>query len=201
MTGLGGSVGATSYFFNSQTGLALSNPALTNAGTYSIAMYFSVANPSFGRLIEFKNLTSDNGVYLTNGNLSFFNLVSGAVSPFGPVGPAQLARVVVTRDASTNTMIGYLWENEVFRFDDTGGAGVFSDNIMHFLQDDNLNCCQSSNGLVARIMIWDSALSASEVATIGLETEPGPGSAVPEPSTAALLASAAVLFAIRRRVR
>lgn len=200
MTGLGGVAGATTYLFTAQQGLSLASPALSDPGTYSIALRFSFLEVSgYRRILDFKNLTSDTGLYVLSSNLNFFNFASGSGAPIAAVFPVD---VVITRDAVTSTVNGYVNGTLAFSFNDAGGAGVFSNDIAYFFRDDNSVGGEASGGYVDRIMIWNNALTGSEVAALDLGNDPGSGggSPVPEPSTlTALLASGGALAAMARR--
>lgn len=198
MTGLGGTAGATTYIFTAQQGLSLSNPALPDPGTYSIALRFAFLEVTgYRRILDFKNLTSDTGLYVLSSNLNFYNFASGSGAPIGATFPVD---VVITRDAATSTVNGYVNGALAFSFNDAANAGVFSNNIAYFFRDDNSVSGEASGGYVDRIMIWNNALTGSEVAALNLGSEPGSGSPVPEPSTlTALLASGGALAAMARR--
>jgi hypothetical protein len=63
LVSLGGTVGSGTYTFGAQQGLSLSN-ALLNSADYSLFMNFEFSSASgYEKIVDFKNLTSDNGLY------------------------------------------------------------------------------------------------------------------------------------------
>ena len=108
----------------------------------------------------------------------------------------MLARVVVTRDASTNLITAYVNGVQQISFTDSGGAAIFNGpgGIMHFFQDDNAVGGEASAGVVEYIRIYDAPLTAGEVAGL---TDP----VVPEPTALALAALATGIVGLRQRRR
>ncbi|MFN9913328.1 MAG: hypothetical protein ACK53L_12130, partial [Pirellulaceae bacterium] len=88
---------------------------------------------SYRKIFDFKNLTTDQGLYADDGQLNFYNRSSG-----GPaVGPGTFFEVVLTRDSSTALMTAYLDGTPVFSFTDSSSLGVISaDNLLNIFQDD-----------------------------------------------------------------
>jgi hypothetical protein len=182
LTALGGTIGGTAYAFAPDQGLSLSSPALASSGTYTVALRFHFQTITlYRRILDFKNLTSDTGLYVLNANLHFFNEATGSGDP---IAADTLVTVAVTRDAATNTFAGYVNGLQAFSFVDGSFLGVLSGpgNILYFFRDDNAVGGESSGGGVDRIMIWDNALSGLETATLDLSER-----AVPEPSNVILV--------------
>jgi len=117
----GGVLGATGYTFGFGQGPSVSNAI--NPTTYSIEMLFSInQTDGFRKLIDFKNLTSDNGLYNLDTALNFFPVTTG---PSGSFTAGATAHLVVTRDGSTNQFIGYVNGVQRISFTDTfNDAGV-----------------------------------------------------------------------------
>jgi hypothetical protein len=164
----GGTIGANVYTFGADQGLNLSN-ALTNAGDYSIETRFEFDTLSgFRKIIDFKNLASDNGLYDLSTALNYFNFTTG---PNGAFSAGQFADLVLTRDSATNQVTGYVNGVEQITFTDSTSDAVFSgpNNIMHFFEDDNVTGSrESSAGSVDFIKIYDGALSAQDVAGLSV---------------------------------
>lgn len=200
----GGTIGASSYAFGSNQGLTLLNPGLTNPGEYSIEMRVKLdavrgfSGSRWVKLIDYKNLASDNGLYSFDGDGN----PAGSILQFYPVGgtddaffPNQYTHVVITRDAATKQVITYGQGYGVFSFTDFNNDAVFtaSGNIMRFLQDDYpTSRIEANGGEIDYIKVYDSVLSAREVETTANVPDGG--------STLAFLGLAfGMVAAVRRR--
>jgi len=129
---------------------------------YTIVMLFSLQTTSgYRRLIDFKNAASDNGLYVQSGRLNFYPSAAGT-----PVSiPANTwVQVVLTRD-QTGTVTGYVDGVQQFQFSDTSSHGVISSNTLRFFRD-NSGTFEASAGSVARIRLYNGALTASQVAAL-----------------------------------
>jgi hypothetical protein len=183
----GGTRNATGYSFGANQGLTLSNSI--NPSNYSILIDFSFANalsnPTFSgysKIVDFKDRTSDNGLYSLNGKLNFY--VDGTdyngATPIADNAPLKLA---LTREASGQTT-AYLNGVQQFSFLDSGSDSLFfppASSIINFFNDDSVtNFDEASSGLVSRIAIYDGALSAADASAL---TAGGSGTQVPEPFT------------------
>lgn len=193
LTGLGGVFGSSAYgqvgySFGAQQGLSLLSAA--NASVYSIDFAMALDNiDGYRRLVDFKDLSSDTGLYVLSGGLNFYNVTTGPAA----FAVQELARVTITRDAG-GMFAGYVNGVLQISFADTGGLGEFSaaQQVAYFFRDDNAVGGEASAGFVDYIRIYDVALSAAEVAAL-----PSP---VPEPAGwALLLAGAAALLPLARR--
>ena len=196
LIGNGGTVGATTYDFSFGQGL-FGSGILANGGDWSLVIRFLFTeNAGFNKFVDFKNRTSDCGEYVSP-TIGFFCMANG-----GPVFTTDVFHdVVLTRDGGTSVYTAYLDGSLAFSAVDTTNA-IFDVNngTMYFMGDDALQNTENSPGSVERIRIYDGALTAAEVSQLDL-TEPS-GAAVPEPQTAALLASAIgglLMLRLRRR--
>ncbi len=168
----GGTLHATNYTFGPNQGLSLSN-ALTNTGNYSILIDFSFTDlTGYRRILDFKDRTSDTGLYNLDTALNFYNHITG---PPGAFATNVLARMVITRDSTTDVVSGYVNGLPQFSFVDSGGDGIFSgtNGIMNFFIDDLAVGNEASAGLVDRISIYDTPLTAAEVLALGGPGTPG----------------------------
>lgn len=196
----GGTLNATDYSFAANQGLSLSN-ALPNAGNYSIEFEFEFDTLSgYRKLVDFKDLTADAGLYNLNTALNFFPVTGGSSGAFTA---NVFARLVLTRDGSSNAVTGYVNGVQQITFTDSGSLAVFSaaNNIIRFFEDDTkTGPSEASAGAVDYIRIYDAPLTAADVAAL---TDPVPlGAVVPEPSSLALLSIGGMGLAwsaIRRR--
>ena len=189
----GGTLGPNDYTFGANQGLSLSNGLVSN-GNYSIEMRFSFYNLNgYNKILDFKNLSSDNGFYDLNSALNFYPVVTG-----GPAfNTGTMADVILTRDGASNTLTGYVNGVLQWSFMDVGSLAVFDqpNDIVQFFKDDfATGQREASSGVVDFIRIYDGALNANEICigTNGCNN-------VPEPGTLALFGAIALAAGLRRR--
>jgi hypothetical protein len=136
--------------------------------SYTIVMLFELSTEgAWRRLIDFSDSTSDTGLYAGPSNdLYFFPDASGADT----FAAGDWVQVVLTRDSGSSNLIGYLNGKQEFTYVDTRGDGLPGANPTIFFHDNTTGgaVCESSAGDVARIEVYDSALSPSEVKALPL---------------------------------
>jgi concanavalin A-like lectin/glucanase superfamily protein len=151
--------------FDDNSGLQLSPTANEMApGAYTIVVLFRISAPEgFVRLIDFKNGTADTGLYSQEGYLSFYNLAAGPAATIG----STFVQVVLTRGAD-GTVSGYVDGAQQFTFTDTTSQAVISNDTLRFFQDNTSGGAgfEASPGAVARIRLYDKALTATEVGNL-----------------------------------
>jgi hypothetical protein len=132
-------------------------------GVYTIVILFEFDTVrGYRKVLDFKNGTSDSGLYVFNDFLSFFPGVIGTAT----LTPNVYYQVVLTRDAA-GTVTGYIDGVQQFSFSDTSQlAEIDSNNALRFFRDDNVQGTESSGGSVARIRLYDAALTAAQVAAL-----------------------------------
>lgn len=163
LTSHGGSIVAGNYVFGTNEGLSLDN-ALADPAIYSIEMRVlmdDLSGSSYKKLIDFQEQTSDNGLYYRLGQLRFY-----IDSPIGAdtVAAGEWATVVLTRDAD-GTLTGYL--NGVQQWSLPTELGVSAGNTLDFLRDDAATSFfEASSGQLDYLRIYDTALSATDVAAL-----------------------------------
>jgi len=190
----GGSVGSNSYTFAAQQGLSLSN-GLSNSADYSLYMNFEFDTiAGFRKIVDFKNLGSDDGLYNQSGALVYYPFTSALMT----IPAGTFVNVAITRDAASNTVTGYVNGVQQLQFTDSTSDAVFSasNNIIYFFQDDTVTGGnESSSGVTRRIQIFNGALTADQVAAL-----PASGSNVPEPMSLGLAAAGfSLCFLLRSR--
>lgn len=188
----GGTLDATGYSFAPNQGLSLSN-VLGSVYTIDFESSFSSLN-GFRKLVDFKDRGADAGLYNLNAALNFYPVTTGSVSAFAT---DTLARVTITRDGA-GLFTGYVNGVQQIQFTDSSSRATFSGpaQIAHFFEDDGATGFgEASAGRANYIQIFDSALSAADVATLGA---PAP---VPEPQTYALMLAGLLLTAGAARAR
>ena len=144
---------------------------VVSSGTYTIVALFEFDSVSgFRRIVDFKNGTSDNGLYVQNGNLRFFPSASGTGAP---IAANTYVQVALTRDSS-GTVVGYVDGVQQFSFSDASGDAVIdANNALRFFRDNQSGGTtgEHSAGSVARIRLYDTALTAVELGELD-RTEP-----------------------------
>ncbi len=145
--------------------------AFTNSGVlpdnaYTIVALFELNSVSgFNRIVDFKNGTSDNGLYVQDGELRFFPNAQRGTTPI----PAnKYVQVVFTRN-SAGAVAGYVNGDRQFRFTDASGDAVIGpDDVLRFFKDNTggVGTGEESAGSVARIRLYDFALTAGEVESL-----------------------------------
>ena len=171
--------------------------------TYTIAMRFSFADYSaYKRIIDFKNLTSDNGAYAHDG-IPVFSVGGDIAIGTGPVlQPDVMVDFTLTR-SSDGMVTAYQGTNQIYQFDDSADHNAVADYVsgqstFWFFQDDPMTN-EHPKGLVDSILIYNGALSSAAISS-GMITNAL--DAIPESSTYAVLVGLTGLgLAVWRRRR
>jgi hypothetical protein len=94
------------------------------SASYSIFLNFEFDELSgFRKILNFKNLASDDGVYNLSTDLNYFNFSFG---PTGAFTAGTFEQVVLTRDGATGLVIGFVNGVEQFNFTDSTSDAVFN---------------------------------------------------------------------------
>jgi hypothetical protein len=178
LVSLGGTLGPTGYTFGVNAGLSLSNTGISDAYSIAIRFYFDDVNASintYEKILDFKNRTSDSGLYSVSGQLLLFATTGSGdphagsfVHDFANGTPADL---LVTRNAS-GLFSAFVNGHLAFSVMDTNGATTFSGpgNIINFFMDDTLSFApEAGTGFVDRIQVTTPAAAVpGPVAGAGL---------------------------------
>jgi hypothetical protein len=196
----GGTLGSTGYAFGVNEGLSLRGTRAFDVYSIDIRFYFDDVNASlngYQRILDFKDRTSDSGLYSRGGQLVLF--ASGgsgdpsAGSQIHDFANGNMADLLVTRNAS-GLFSAFVNGHLAFSVMDTNGATTFSGpgNVIYFFMDDFLSLTnypdrpEGGTGFIDRIQVTTPAA-----------TVPAPivGAGLP----GLILASAGVLGWWRRR--
>ncbi len=150
------------YKFNKNCGLNYNMAAsgLNLKGSYSIEIYFKFdALDSWKRVIDFKNRTTDNGAYIFNGKLNFYNIITSEISP---VAAGEYTHYTFTYDAATRSVNIYADGIGKIYFPDKANDAIIDPYELHFFYDDLKVNNEASAGTVAYIKLFDYVISPQE---------------------------------------
>jgi len=134
--------------------------------SYTIVALFRLSTiTGYRRVIDFLDGASDSGVYFYNGQLLFYPVQGAGTTT---IAANRYVQVVLTRDASTDQVAGYVNGVQQWAFADTSDIAVIdSNNTLNFFRDNLTGAShEDSAGAVARITLYNGALSASQVAAL-----------------------------------
>jgi hypothetical protein len=160
-----GTTGVTVLRFAGGRGLALSPTThVIRSSGYSIEILFRFdLLDGYRKVIDFKNGSADDGLYMLDGCLTFFPKEQDSLTR---IGPDSYVQIVLTRDAA-DRVVGYVDGVRQFGFDDPAGlAKVDGSDSLRFFVDDITTTGEWSSGAVSQIRLFDQALTANEVALL-----------------------------------
>lgn len=186
ITNNGGTLGANGITFGINQGPSLGG--FNNAESFSIVMGFSFNSlTGYRKILDFKNRSSDAGLYNLNTSLNFYPVGSTITGQF-QVGVVH--RVVFTRDAGGNINT-YVDGNNGLNFVDSANQATIP-SVLHFFNDDFAVPGEASSGFVDYIQIYDAALTNQQIIS----------GDVPEPASwAMMIAGFGLIGATMRRRR
>jgi len=120
-------------------------------------------NTTFGKLIDFKGKSSDNGIYIyDNGANLYISYVPG-----GYVGQTELKvndynQLIITRNKNTKNVFVFLNKIKQFEFTDTVGNVVLNDNIWLFV-DDDITAVENIGNRVSKIKLFAEYYTQQEI--------------------------------------
>ncbi|MBI1760530.1 MAG: hypothetical protein HYR56_03750 [Acidobacteria bacterium] len=167
-------------YFEPNNGLSLTpTTALAINQSYTIVMLFALGNVSgYRRLFDFKNGTTDNGLYCYNNRLVFKRVNNSYIDSNTLIlAPNTFAQLVLTRSAEGDVTAYVNGVRQFFFTDAAGDASVGANNTLRFFRD---NDGEASAGVVARLRIYNAPLAGGEIA--GLDRLPQAQAGCPSPS-------------------
>jgi uncharacterized repeat protein (TIGR01451 family) len=171
-------VSRTVLLFPAGSGVMLTptTPTMFN-DRYSIVLWFRLTQiDGYRKVLDFRNGFGEMGLYVRDGRLVFYGDSSElAAGSAAPIAANAYAQVVLTRDGSKNVS-GYVNGALQFAFVDSQDKAVVStSNTLRFFRDDNTTQVEHSGGAVARIRIYDDALTNAEMPSIQESVSSGGG--------------------------
>lgn len=152
------------YSFIQNDGIQFDNGAAGSflGAAYSIEMYFRFTNNSgFFRIIDFKNRTSDLGLYATASQIQFYDELTVNNSAFGS---NTYVHLVLTRNSVSEEVTIYINGVSIGSFiDDQGKALTNVDDVINFFRDDIVFGNEAQPGRIALLKFYDYELSAGDV--------------------------------------
>jgi hypothetical protein len=178
-----------------ESGVQTQTATFLDPSNYSVVLLASFDinqfNPISTKLFDFKNLSTDAGLYIngTTGTLTFIDDSAVPQGTGGATAGGTYVQIVLTRDSTTNLTSVYEDGALVFSFTDNLGLAVMADSsvtgnaFLTLFKDDGgglggEDVGEATSGNIARLRLYDGVLTPEEIA--GLDT------AIPEPSTIAL---------------
>lgn len=158
--------------FPQGNGLAL-HPSYPTAyyDVYSMAVLFRFDTVTgYRRVLDTWGGFHESGLYTRNGALDFYPLVNGSGAP---IAADAYVQVVLTRD-SAQKVTGYVNGAQQFQFTDSTGEAIIQSDLftgirLYWFYDNEYGGTihtEESSGAVARIRVWNRALTGGEVSNL-----------------------------------
>lgn len=177
----GGTISGGRYSFGLNQGLKL-NSALLDTSNYGVEFRVRVNDSlsSYNKLLDFQDLGSDLGLYILNGQITFYTTSgTGGSLPLG-------SDFTLGFERAAGTVRIWVDNALILSFSDSGQA-VSGPNILNFFEDDfSTGQSEAFEGSVDWIRIHEDS------STFGL-------GAVPEPTSLAIFGAICILGSGRRR--
>lgn len=160
-----GMIGRTVLSFTRRSGLSLTpTTGVISSTEYTIEILFRFDRlRGYRKIVDFKDGSDDNGLYVVDGCLNFYPRPLG---PSTPIEADSYVQVVLTR-GPTDTVLGYVDGVRQFVFSDGVGVGEIGPaDTLRFFVDDSRTRREYSSGAVSQIRLYDRALTANEIAAI-----------------------------------
>jgi len=152
------------YIFDKNCGLQFDNRAANGFfdQSYTVEIYFRFAAlDSWKRVIDFKNRKTDNGCYIYDGKLNFYNYVVGEKAP---VRANRYIHYVMSRNAQTKQVKMYVDGVSKIEFIDSPNEAIIDqEGVLNFFYDDLIVKDEASEGAVALLKIYDYVVEPQNV--------------------------------------
>lgn len=141
-------------------GISVNQPGgLAVSSTYTIELDFSLDDlpeDEYQRLIAFKDLTIDEGMYVYDDYFYFYD--ESPDDDTYTISPDEIVTFQLSRDGSTDRVTASLNGTELWSFIDSNGYAEFDDtnNIMHFFEDDS---GEHPAGTVREIRVYANSIN------------------------------------------
>lgn len=156
-------LGRNAWHFPAGTGLVLDASTLVPDTQYSLLLQVrSALDTAYMKLVDTSDRQADHGLYFSYDDLGYYPRAFGDDNTL--LTPNLYYTVVVTR-AAGGEYVGYIDGVERFRFQDAAGESrVPASGLLHFFRDDvATDDGENSQGAVARLRVFDTALTPAEV--------------------------------------
>jgi hypothetical protein len=144
------------YRFQHGCGLNFTDVAnFIATGSYTIEMYVSLDTvTSYRKMVDFKNLTDDGGLYMLDSSLDFFSVYNTS-TPVYPDGKYMLT--AMSRNGANQRVRFFANGTFVGSFTDAAGDAVYNVNkMLRFFQDDSTTSMnEQSGGKIAYLAIYN----------------------------------------------
>ncbi|WP_150122545.1 GEVED domain-containing protein [Rhodopirellula islandica] len=169
LVAVGGAFSDFGYRFGENEGLNLSS-VLSDPGEYRIEFDFAFDEYfGFQKIIDFKGLTSDNGLYTNGHQLAFYPIADSTFNlPYGLTTGGRY-RLQITRDAETSQVTVSIANEEVIKFIDDSGIAIFSgpNNTIRLFQDDqSTGSWEAGSGWVDNLQVRDGLIDPFKLASV-----------------------------------
>lgn len=143
------------------TGLKLDLTQWSICDEYSIVLHGYIDDVlGYKKLIDFRNIFSDAGLYNLDGAM---NYVIGQAAAGTSLVQGEYFQMAFTRDNNDLVNVYVNGELELSFTDNSFGTDMCSSDFFHFFVDDLATNVESPSGAIARVTIYDHALTEDEV--------------------------------------
>ncbi len=145
---LGGQISHGYYLFGPGQGLRLEDAGV--GAHYALQFDFRCGGSAgYQKLLDFKNGTEDLGLYMYQGQLTFYTLATG-----GAPRPGGEHRIRLERNHSTRLVRVFLDLKPAFAFLDLDDAAVFESRRALFFLDDRTTSSEQGPGALRSLLVW-----------------------------------------------
>jgi hypothetical protein len=154
--------------FPQYNGLKLNTQGLIPSKSYSVVLTFKLASAGTDEYARVLNPTrpaddDDNGLYLYNNYMSWYDSPNGNTGTEGAVTPGEFVEVAFTRSTAGRIRV-YVNGQPDIKYLETDGEAIIRDHNLRFFVDNSND--EASAGTVSRIRLWSGAISPQKVAKI-----------------------------------